>query len=234
MPSKNYRGVADRVDVFSAAAPVVSSTAVVENNWAGFPITSAAAGSPYTMHVEGEFEVEMVVSAAQGDVIYVEPVAGALSLTAPAGAGGTPAVNETQNIDYTATVSGGTFTLTFDGETTTALDWDSTAGEVQTALEALSNLAPGDVVITLGPGPADMLATFGGNYAGVDVPLMVADDASITGGGTVIVTAGTAGVPEVPAGPSAGREFGKVTRIAGDNGVATGKMWLKISPYKHS
>jgi len=87
------------------------------------------------------------------------------------------------------------FTITFDGQTTASIDDDATAADVQAALEALSNIAPGDVTVTGGPlasGP--FTVTFGGNYADTNVPAMTTTP---TGGtGTVVVATTTAGGAE--------------------------------------
>jgi hypothetical protein len=40
------------------------------------------------------------------------------------------------------------YTLTYDGQTTSAITFNATASAIQSALEALPNLAPGDVVVT--------------------------------------------------------------------------------------
>ncbi len=65
--------------------------------------------------------------------------------TIQAGASGTP---EIQRITLDETTHDGTFTLTFSGQTTAALDWDITAADLKTALEALSNIAVDDVAVT--------------------------------------------------------------------------------------
>lgn len=65
--------------------------------------------------------------------------------TLQAGASGTP---EIQRIALDESTHDGTFTLTFSGQTTAALSWDITAADLKTALEALSNIAVGDVAIT--------------------------------------------------------------------------------------
>lgn len=44
--------------------------------------------------------------------------------------------------------SGGTFTLTFEGEVTAAINYNETAANVLAALEALSNVASGDLSVT--------------------------------------------------------------------------------------
>ena len=99
-------------------------------------------------------------------------------------------VNEVQTVTIDAT--GGTFTLTFDGETTSALAFDASAATVKTALDGLSNINPGDVTVAL-----DALVytiTFAGQYAGENVPALVSDASSLTGGGTsATVATSTAG-----------------------------------------
>jgi hypothetical protein len=101
---------------------------------------------------------------------------------------GEAAGNEIQGITLPATVSGGTFTLTFSGQTTAAIAWNANAAAVQAALEALSNVAPGDVIVTAGPLPDQVLVEFDGAYAGLDVPIMSGNGASLTltgGGGPI-------------------------------------------------
>lgn len=45
-------------------------------------------------------------------------------------------------------MGGSSFTLTYNGQATAAIAHTATAAQVQSALEALSNIAPGDVVVT--------------------------------------------------------------------------------------
>ena len=47
----------------------------------------------------------------------------------------------------------GTYTLTVDGQTTAGIPFNSTAAQVQAAVEALANVIPGDVVVSGGPHP---------------------------------------------------------------------------------
>jgi hypothetical protein len=95
----------------------------------------------------------------------------------------TGAENESQTVTITGVPDGGTFTLTFDGQTTAAIDFDATAAEVVTALNALSNIAPGDVVGGGGPLPGTPVTiAFAAALADEDVPQMTADDALLTGG----------------------------------------------------
>jgi hypothetical protein len=114
--------------------------------------------------------------------------------------------SEGQTVTITGTPTGGTYTLTFDSETTAAIAFNATAAAVQAALEALSNVEPGDVVAAGGPHPGTAVTvTFGGNYLGENVPQMTAASGSLTGGTTptVTVTTTTAGGSTVTDGTEA-------------------------------
>lgn len=105
--------------------------------------------------------------------------------------------NEVQSVIATGGTAGD-FTLTFDGETTAAIAYNANAAAVQAALEALSNIQPGDVVAAGGPLPGTAVTlTFGGQYAAEDVPALVVTD-NITDGNAVISTPtpGDAGTPD--------------------------------------
>jgi hypothetical protein len=103
---------------------------------------------------------------------------------------------EVQTMSKVSTVSGGTFTVSFMGETTSALAYNIINSALLTALEALPNIAPGDV--TLGGGPINttpVTITFAGQYASADVPLMIVDSALLTGGGSYSIAQTTPGAP---------------------------------------
>lgn len=102
--------------------------------------------------------------------------------------------DEAQKVTETA-ATGGSFTLTFDGKTTADIAFDATGAQVQTALEALNNVEPGDVKVTgVKKGPWDIV--FEGQYADEDVPQMTANGAKLTGEGKEIkVATTTAGKP---------------------------------------
>lgn len=98
--------------------------------------------------------------------------------------------NEIQTVTITGSPTGGTFTLTFQGQTTAGIAYNATAATVQAALEALSNIAPGDVVVTGGPMPGvGVVVTFQGQYAGIDVTQMTGSAAGLTGGTPVLTIA---------------------------------------------
>jgi len=65
---------------------------------------------------------------------------------------GTAAVPEIQTVTLATAPNndpdGGTFTLTYGGETTAALAWNATANDIETALEALSTVNTGDISVS--------------------------------------------------------------------------------------
>lgn len=96
--------------------------------------------------------------------------------------------------------TGGTFTITVAGVETAAIAFDATAAEVETAVELLSTVADGDLVVTGGPGDAGGTTPYVITYQrtgalyGTNVPVVTTDPASLTGGaGTAVVTAVTSG-----------------------------------------
>lgn len=99
-----------------------------------------------------------------------------------------PTQSEVQEIAVDAT--GGTFTLTFSGQTTAAIAFDAvangTVASVQTRLEDLSNLAPGDVIVSGGPGDSGAttpyVVSFGGTLANQNVEQMSTNSAVLSGG----------------------------------------------------
>jgi hypothetical protein len=93
--------------------------------------------------------------------------------------------SEVQSLTITGGPTGGTFTLTYSGQTTATIAYNAAASAVQTALEALSNIDPGDVTCTGGPLPGTpVVITFGGQFAGTDVTEITTSSGSLTGGTT--------------------------------------------------
>jgi hypothetical protein len=100
--------------------------------------------------------------------------------------------SEGQTVTITGTPTGGTFTLTLNGETTAGIAYNATAAAVESALEALPSLGAADVAVTGGPGPGTAyVVAFGGGLAGQNVAQMTASAASLTGGTSPAVTVTT-------------------------------------------
>lgn len=97
-------------------------------------------------------------------------------------------VTEQQTLDTTGTVSGGTFTLTYGAQTTGPLAYNASAATVRDALNALSTIGDGGVVVTGTLAGDNMVVTFQtpGNKTNI-----TADSTLITGGGTIGVTTTT-------------------------------------------
>lgn len=108
-------------------------------------------------------------------------------VTITGSAGTVDGVNQKDTIDFTGTVTGGNYDVTIDGQTALAIAYNATAAQVQTALEALSNVSPGDVIVTGGPGPTDIVVEHAGQYA--HRARTVAVTSHVTGGGSVARTA---------------------------------------------
>ena len=115
--------------------------------------------------------------------------AGAASLVIPNLAAGT---NEVQTLTVSGTWTSGTWTLSFQGQTTAPLAFDITAANLVTAMNLLSNIDSGDVTASGGAtGTNPVVITFAGRYAGVNVPLITVDVSGIVGAGhamTVVET----------------------------------------------
>jgi hypothetical protein len=107
--------------------------------------------------------------------------------------------SEVNTISSHATVpaTAGNFKLTVNGQQTANIAFDATAAIVQAALEALSNVAPGDVVAVataganLGVAAAVVTLNWGGVFAGQDV-VITGDFTGLTGNPHVLATS-TAG-----------------------------------------
>lgn len=101
-------------------------------------------------------------------------------------AGGTSEVNV---LTITGVPTGGTFTVTVNGQTTGTVAFDAAAATLQTALLALSSVGVGDVVVS-GSAGGPYTLTWGGRLAGTDITI-TASGAGLTGGTAPAVTVGT-------------------------------------------
>lgn len=126
-------------------------------------------------------------------------------------------LNEIQRIAITGSPTGGDFTLTYSGQTTGAIAWNANAATVQSALEALSNIALGDVAATGGVLPATpVLIEFTGTLATTDVAAMTSTD-SLTGGTSPATVLTTPTPGEVP---SSNNERTITVAVASETGTA--------------
>lgn len=130
---------------------------------------------------------------------------------------GTSQVN---TVTITGTPTGGTFTITVNGQTTTGIAYNAAAATVQTALEALSTVAAGDVTVS-GSAGGPYTLTWGGALASVAVTVS-SSGASLTGGTTpaATTTVATAAVP----GTAPAAINGAVINLTSDNCTPAGAV----------
>jgi hypothetical protein len=119
-----------------------------------------------------------------------------------------PYVNQSNEVVViTRTATGGTVDITFDGETNAGVSIvaATTAAQVKTAFEALSNINVGDITVTGNAGGPFTVTFVAGPYAGINAPDVVIDDTNATGG--TVLAAITDGGVESPAGEGTGVGF---------------------------
>ena len=113
--------------------------------------------------------------------------------------------DELQSINITTTPGStrpqsGTFTLTFNGETTAPIPLNAPGSEIQAALEALPSIGTGNVQVVGLPASATadgiFTARFVGALAATDVPEMTGSGAGLTPPGRVVVVTSNNGQPQ--------------------------------------
>lgn len=184
---------------FKITAGGITSSAIT------FPCTVAsvqsALGSNFTVNDGGQLSYLITYSGASVDcqpwsnaTVDTSNLCGGVATTAVI-TQGAPGGNEVQLI-LLGSPTGGSYTLTWNGDTTTALNYDATADDVQAALNALADVSGDDGTFHV------FGVTFGGSLGG-------APQVSISGKGTPTSGDVTVTVTELQSG------------IAGTNAVQT-------------
>lgn len=159
----------------ASAATVKTALEALSNVAPGDVDVTGPAGGPYVItFLEGGAFGDTNVDAITGDGV---------------------GVNEIQTVTITGTPTGGTFTLSYNGQTTAAIAYNAAATAVRDALRALSNVNDADLTSGGGALPGTPVTiTFTGTVAEQDVNAMTATG-SLTGGTApaVAVTTGTPG-----------------------------------------
>jgi hypothetical protein len=94
-----------------------------------------------------------------------------------------PASNEIQRVRIIES-TGGTYTLTFRGQTTTPLAFNASCEQIETALEALATIGPGNVAVApeASGDVVRCIVTFAGALFQKTVPQLRGDGSELTGG----------------------------------------------------
>lgn len=116
-------------------------------------------------------------------------------------------VTEVQTLTVTGTPTGGTFTLSYKGQTTAPIAYNASAATIQTELRKLTRLGAVTAAGGALPGAA-VTITFTGKLANQDTPLITANGAALTGG-----SAPTASVAQTTKGDS--KYAGKLVLTSG-------------------
>jgi RHS repeat-associated protein len=86
-----------------------------------------------------------------------------------------------QQVTLTGNPTGGTFTLTFNGQTTSAIAYNASASSVQSALQSLSSIGTGNALVAPLAG-GGWTARFSGSLAGSVQPGITGNGSGLTGG----------------------------------------------------
>jgi hypothetical protein len=118
------------------------------------------------------------------------------------GAPTTGGTNEVQTLTLEG-VTGGTYTLEFEGDVTGNISPTATFKQVQEALEALADIEEGDITVA-GSAGGPYTVTFRGRYQSTNVPALVANNAGLIGTTPKVKVAttseGAAGAGNFPVG----------------------------------
>lgn len=162
----------------------VLENGALANEFEGWGVGNAnygkGAANDWVYQTDRAFQYARSATAPIGTRGYVPVVAGA----AP--------ISEVQTVTVTGTPTGGSYRLGLSGQITGPLPYNATAAAMQTALEALPSLGIGNVTVT-GTSPGPYTVTFGGAYAGINMPQLTLESSALTPGGTVDITTTTPG-----------------------------------------
>lgn len=121
--------------------------------------------------------------------------------------------NDVQTLTISGVPTGGTFVLNYGGVASTPVQWNTTAAQLQTILDGMTSIGPGNTLVSGGPGPGSPLTvTFRNQLGSQLIPLMTVSNNTLTGG-----TAPAAAVAQTTPG------------VAG----AAAKLLSAIDPHDH-
>ena len=128
--------------------------------------------------------------------------------------------DEVQLISITGTPTAGTFTLKVDGTSTPtgSIAYNATRADVQTALQSLAAIGSGNAVV-IGRDGGPWTVRFVGAKAGQNVPYLVVESNSISGGSAEVVTT------------SQGGDSGRVQKVSHPREISAGTPIVSKTDY---
>lgn len=151
------------------------------------------AGMPVYVHTDGKYYKALNDTSAHANAFGMAACSATTGQYMCAWATGVQLTIGVVNEEQTLTLSGGAtgnFTLTYSGQTTGNIDVGASAATVQSALEALSNIAVGDVSVT-GSNGGPWTVEFTGTLGGQNVAQMTKTDPD--GSGTLTIATSVPG-----------------------------------------
>lgn len=182
-------GQAVRLDTSTGKFTKSNASSAAEARIWGIAAKTVAAGEPVTAIRKGVLDGLDLSALDYDDPVWLSNTDGGLDDS-------DPSQNEQQMVTLNNTPTGGTFTLTLSGQTTSALAYNALAATVEAALEALSTIGSGNVSIS-GSAGGPYTVEFIGDLADENVPAMTGDGTSLTGEGdqpTVAIATAQSGI----------------------------------------
>ncbi|MDA1049277.1 MAG: hypothetical protein O3C40_02205, partial [Planctomycetota bacterium] len=178
--------ITENLQIAGAPGGIAVSDEVQEIRIAGNPL----AGDTFTLTFDGQTSrpIDFNANAAiNGNEIQRVQIAGGPT----SGSFTLGLQNEVQTIYLLGSPIQGTYRLRFEApngriRTSTPIRFNASTNEVLQALEDMSTIDPGDVLVTGGPSPAALRVEFTGQYSGLNVHPMVVVDSTLTDGATAL------------------------------------------------
>ena len=171
----------------ATAAQIQTALAGLSNVGAGGVACSGGAlpGASVTVTFAGPLSVgaQPVISAAGSTLTGAGSPTVSLAHTTTGAA-----IADVQTLTLAGGPTAGTFTLTFQAQTTAGIPWNATSAQVQAALSDLLAVGTGNVACTGGPLPgAGVVVTFAGQLAPGPQPVITGTATGLTGPGSPAV-----------------------------------------------
>ncbi|MBC8868416.1 MAG: hypothetical protein H8E44_03310, partial [Planctomycetes bacterium] len=176
----------------ASASTLDTALEALSNIAAGDVAVTGAAGGPWTVEFIQNFAGTNVPSMT-GSGALLSGATILVSTTQDA----TDPTNEVQTIALGGSPTGGTFTLTFDSQTTTDIQYNCSADTLKVYLEALSSVDVGELDIT-GDDGGPWTITFQAGLGGTDVDAITGDATNLTTSGTQTLTLTSVTAPTGP------------------------------------